>query len=866
MQAPLSKAGRIYAGKIGTNPVQYWCQRNYAFVSAAPHWIGSTAPYGGVGLDGVAAVGDQDADPKTRADLKPVGRYEGPTPSSNSLSDVAGYYYNTDLRPSGGTCNVGVGGSDVCKDGLSAKGQDVASHQHMTTYTFGFGVYGSLQYRPDYYDNLTAVGDFKEIVDGTKNWPVPPVPADTMADKFYDDLWHAAVNGGGSYWNAYDANTLANGFAKYLNSLQTVAGAGAAASTSNLEPVVGDNLAFTADYRTVSWDGDIQGRTIDLDTGSLSVIPLWSAKAGLATKVAGATDTRQIHTFHNPASPTADKLRPFSTGTDGFSAAELTAWFDPVTKLAQYPILTAAQKANATPAKLVAFLRGQFGNEMQDGNPVDQQVFRDRETTLGDIVNAKPVYVRVPPFTYAENDFMTWKNSVKIKGRTGVVYVGANDGMLHAFNASSGEELWSYVPALVLPNIAKLADNTYALNHNYFVDGSPTAADIYDGSNWKTILVAGLNAGGRGYYALDVTDPIKPQALWEYSDPNLGLTFGNPVVGKLKDGTWVVIFGSGYNNVSPGDGVGRLYILNANTGTLIRTISTGEGDTTTPSGLSRVSGWVEKGMVDNTIERVYGGDLNGNMWRFDINNSIDESAPGYDAFKLGQFKIGTTPQPITAMPELGVVKDSVVGGSHTVVFFGTGRLLGKTDLGDTSQQTIYAIKDNLKWGPKDGIGDARGAPSCTLVAQEILVQSKTERSTTSNPVDWSTGCGWYMDLNPKDETPGERVNVDPVLQGSVLAIATNVPSNDVCEAGGASWLYMLDYKQGSYVVTETSKTAGRLLGNALTVGISTFRLPNGKIVTNATLANAQRPTTGNPSMGSGAGGGKRVSWRELYSR
>jgi type IV pilus assembly protein PilY1 len=167
-----------------------------------------------------------------------------------------------------------------------------------------------------------------------------------------------------------------------------------------------------------------------------------------------------------------------------------------------------------------------------------------------------------------------------------MVYVGANDGMLHAFYASTGEEAWAYVPGTVLSRLFRLADKNYGAQnmHQFTVDGTPVVGDICvsdcatpaSGSLptvWKTILVGGLNNGGRGYYALDITDPAAPKGLWEFTHNDLGYSYGNPVITKLKDGTWVVIVTSGYNNISPGDGGGHLFIIRASDGTLLRTRS-----------------------------------------------------------------------------------------------------------------------------------------------------------------------------------------------------------------------------------------------------------------------------------------------------
>jgi Tfp pilus tip-associated adhesin PilY1 len=212
---------------------------------------------------------------------------------------------------------------------------------------------------------------------------------------------------------------------------------------------------------------------------------------------------------------------------------------------------------------------------------------------------------------------------------------------------------------------------------------------------WKTILVGGLNHGGRGYYALDITTPASPKALWEFTHDNLGYSYGNPVITKLKDGTWVVIVASGYNNVGPGDGKGYLFILNADSGALIRAITTDVGDTTTPSGLARITAWANFPDNNNTAQRVYGGDLLGNLWRFDVNGDIPTTVdpPVYDAQRLATLKdAGGVAQPITSKPELGKI------AGQPVVFVGTGQLLGATDPSLQRKTLVFTTNRPLEGG------------------------------------------------------------------------------------------------------------------------------------------------------------------------
>jgi len=214
---------------------------------------------------------------------------------------------------------------------------------------------------------------------------------------------------------------------------------------------------------------------------------------------------------------------------------------------------------------------------------------------------------------------------------------------------------------------------------------------------WKTILVGGFNKGGSGYYALDITDPSSPKALWEFTDANLGLSFGNPVITKNKDGTWVVVFASGYNNTA--DGKGRLFVLDANSGAkMMDPIATTAGSAGTPSGLAKINAWIDS-PSNNTATRFYGGDLLGNLWRFDTDGLVE---PHQGALLLAKFQLdASTPQPITIKPE------TVDVGGMPVVVVATGQYLGTSDIISTTQQSIYGIKDPLT---NTGWGDVRATP------------------------------------------------------------------------------------------------------------------------------------------------------------
>ena len=791
--------------------------------------------------------------------------------TSNTLADVAEYYYINDLRTSAlGNCTgapiaPATTGIDVCTDDVRSSGLDAASWQHMTTFTLGLGVSGYMQYSPT-YPNSTS-GDYFDVKNGTTanpiggicswqssgvcNWPAPVSDEQTTVD----DLWHAAVNGRGTYFSATNPASLNAGLSSALAGINALDGSAAAATTSNPNVTSGDNFVFSSTFTSQEWTGELERQQLDVGTGVVSTgVGDWKARDKL--------DTNTSRTFYAFDATAGNKLKAFDWAN--LTAAQQAYFTTPnISTLSQFcasgvTCLSAANQTAAAGANLVNFLRGDRINE---GISTDTtKYYRQRVHVLGDIVNAEAVYVKLPLFGYADAEYTAFITAQA--SRQGMVYVAANDGMLHAFNATTGAEAFTYIPSLVLPNLYKLADKNYANLHQYFVDGTPVAGDVFFGGAWHTIAVGGLNGGGRGYYALDVTNPAAPVALWEFTDTNMGYTFGNPTITKLQDGTWVVLVTSGYNNVSPGDGVGRLYVINAGTGALIRTISTGVGSTTTPSGLARISAWVNNTTTDNTALRAYGGDMLGNLWRFDINDNV--GAAGYDAQLLVTLYAdvaGTVTEPITTRPELGDV------GGVAVVFVGTGSFLGVGDLSDTTQQTFYGVKDTLgtttHTNPKaagsnfvqqivtNGTCPAGSPPTICSTGQAV-------RTSTSNTVNFATNNGWYVSLPDS----GERANTDPTLALGTLGFTTNIPNTNACTAGGYSYRYLLDYRTGAPVSTSTTGVSAIKLGNALSTRGVFVRLPNNTVVQLTRLSDGTTVTTNVP-IGTGIGPTRRVSWREL---
>lgn len=815
---------------------------------------------------------------------------------SNSLSDVAEYYYVTPVRTDPTVNCVLSPNNSACKGDLSPAGRDNATYLHMTTFTLGLGVNGGVPYDSNYLAQVDAKsGAYYNLVRGTDdsgntvNWPAPYNISSISTDVpgKIDDLWHAAVNGRGQYFSASDNTALVDSLKSVLTTINSAPGYAGSAAASSLKPILGEDLVFLASYITQKWNGDVKAYTLARDASGdvMPVTQRWSAATELASRT---YTTRNIYFYGSLSSggTTTTGLIPFTY--DNLNANGLGGLFanfcsrSPVPAQCASMSTTTLSTANSG-TNLVNFLRGDRSNEISTS--VSGRPYRYRyDTVLGDIINASPVYVGAPPFSYSDDGYATFKNTYATRKKT--VYAAANDGMLHAFSADSadgGSERWAYVPSPVMSNLYRLADSGYADGHRYFVDGTPVIGDVYDSttSTWRTILVGGLNKGGMGYYALDVTDPDSPHFLWHFthdSDADLGYTYGTPIITKVKDPSdssktiWAVLFTSGYNNTEgSGTGVGALYIVNANTGALIRKIrttttdSTGAevavGSTSAPNGLSKINVWIDN-ETDNTAKRVYGGDLLGNIWRFDINGTYE---PNYKSLLLAKLATQSgsggsvsysNVQPITVRPELAEL--SYGGAKYALVMVGTGELLGQSDLTNTSSQAIYAIRDPLGstgWGAIQG--DSR------LVTQSFTTSADGTERTIATPVqtvNWASDIGWTLAL----PTSKERVAIDMNLQYSTLGVISHIPEGTACSPSGKSWVYFLNIKNGAGSTEDT--TVGTLISSGLGTGMTWFDLGDGTSVVLVPDDKMGIHSTVPPVSASSTGEGvRRTSWRELIN-
>lgn len=837
LRKALDAMGKMYANQTpyaftgDARVCQYSCQQNFTMLTTDGYWNDS---YSG------SVVNNDSTENASRFCTRSIGCVDPSTASENaSLADVGLYWYN------GGSNTTTVSLRPDLDTAMSAAGKvpvnssDPNTHLHMTTYTLGLGISGNITYEKNYDTNPVPSGDFSKIINGTANWP--QAKADQASA--VDDLWHTAINGHGKYFSARTPEEVVQGLRDALANMQVKTGAASASSTStpNLSQI--DNDIYSSTFTTGKWFGDVYARKIDSATGAILPAITWSSSLTVGKKVTSNADTRTIY-----MSSSAGLRKNFIYSE--MNATE-KAWFDGKgSSMQQYSILVPTDKAIADSGdNLVNWLRGQF--QYADdaifrsyslyGSTLDPQNMTYDATTnpyivLGDVATAKPAYVRKSFKAFTLSGYSAFKTANET--RAGTVYIAANDGMLHAFNAADGVERWAYAPRIIMPRLYKQANKGYSSEHQYTVDGSPETADVQIGGVWKTVLVGGLNAGGRGYYALDVTDPADPIPLWEFcsdstictrNDADLGLTFGNPQFG-MWNGQWVVLVTSGYNNTpatayptSGGDGRGYLYILSVADGTILKKVATGVGDTSTPSGLAKILAITTNPQTDPVLTYAYGGDTLGNMWRFDL--STPTNVPVVKMADLGAT------HPITSRPAATLCASS--GGAQRVVVWGTGRLLGESDVDDASTQSFYAVKDSGA-----ALGSLNG--STDMVEQTWTADSDALTYWRTNAaINWVTKNGWYIDFSLRS---GERVNIDPTITLGYADLDTNLPTSagDDCSVGGSSYSYGFNICGSAN--DEVATKAGKLLSaTSLSVGFITARLDGGKLIKIHTLASGKNP-------------------------
>jgi type IV pilus assembly protein PilY1 len=574
-----------------------------------------------------------------------------------------------------------------------------------------------------------------------------------------DDMFHAAVNGRGAFIAASNSEELNEALAALQSNIENRLGASAALATNSIQLSVG-SVIYQGTYNTSSWFGEVSALSLDVISGVVSETPIWQASDELPDE-----NDRTILSFANGAGVV-------------FEAGNLTT--------AQKELLVADAPTGVTDAAdVVDYIRGDTSKSVESGG-----LMRNRSHPLGDIVHSAPTYYK------------------------GMVYIGANDGMLHGFDSSTGVEKFAYVPGMVYDNLGELSNPNYI--HNYYVDNTAAVARV--GS--RDVLVCGLGKGGKGYFGLDVTQPGAMEAadvLWEFTDSDMGYSFSKAFIVNTKAAGDVVIFGNGYDTAD-GNGHAILFVLDALTGTVLKRFDTGIGSVTDCNGMSTPAPVDVE--LDGYVDYVYAGDLKGNMWKIDLRDADTDNW----AFA---FKNGSTPmplitvrnengdvQPITAPPEVMLdgnqVEEEDVRG--LMVIFGTGKYLHYTDFNDTTVQSFYGIWDQSPiWEDTDSLTVARGkylgtfgadrslsnmGSGITLLEQEFIYKDSEWGVLTDNQPDWynpfaASPSGIHMGWNIDLPISGERSLLQPTLNAGAAILISTIPSGSPCEAGGSSGTYIV---------------------------------------------------------------------------
>jgi type IV pilus assembly protein PilY1 len=695
------------------------------------------------------------------------------------------------------------------------------------------------------------------------------------------DSWYNSKNTQGhnkqpdNYFTASNASQmqsgLTNAFAKIVSENNAANGTALSLPTPNVTS--GGTVSYSATYDPTSWTGQLIGSTATFASdGTPTLTQQWDARA-LLSELSTTAASRKIITCCTQSS-TSPGL-PFTLAS--LSGASL----DARTYYASFAKVPGVASESQSIGNFIAYLRGDTSKEIANGG-----AYRTRKFRLGDIVNAKPVTVGPPNFSFYDTynrGYASFKS--RFAHRKNVVYAAANDGMLHAFDGTvgntspvSGSELFAYIPSFAYGNestartlgLASLGNPDFT--HHYLVDATPGEFDVdfsrTQGSvgdpDWRTLLIGGLGKGGRGYYALDVTDPaswtdeaaLASKVLWEFTDPRMGYSYGVPTVAKTRKYGWVVVLTSGYTNA---DGRGYFFFVNPATGALLETVATpaGTGSTSSPVNIGQATAYIEN-YTDMTADALYAGDLQGNVWRLDV--SANDASPYPTPTKIARLTDGSgNAQPVSTRPLVEIAANS----STRYVLVGTGKLLADSDIGSGAQQTFYAIADGVA-----AFGAFYGSPSQPLPTGTSFPVTRSQLTANTSLLSGigsspDSAMGWYFDL-PVAGGIAQRVNVDPFANQGVAAFIANLPNGSACSPSGTGTVYAVNFANGQTV----------LLNSDLT--LPTSSIPTSGLGTDVVIVNVEGKlqlysggskgsVAKDPAALTTAAGVKQINWRDVPS-
>lgn len=718
----------------------------------------------------------------------PSGPYKGTT--SNTMADLAMYYWGRDLRtlPNRVPVIKTAGVADPVTGLIDplTKINNPSTWQNVSFYAVTLGIIGTLEQNLTTYNSLTS---------NPSLWPAPVIDTPSTID----DIWHATINGRGSLLNANNASDLTTGlkgmFASIAGDKQTLSGV--AVSTTFLN---NGTRKYKPEYVPGTWSGKLSAILLDPATGNETTTTVWQVESGVDA------NSDPISTIPSAA------------------ARNIVTW----NGSSAVPFDTSVTVSGTNNSDLINYLRGDPTKELRKSGGT----YRTRDAILGDIINSSPVFIKdnfdigYEKLSPALGDYRAFV-ATKTARTEGVLFVGANDGMLHGFRDGTGVETFAYVPKAVIPNLYKLSETPYT--HQYYVDGPNVETDAYLSGAWINVLLGSTGAGAKAVYALDVSSPLSmgvSSVMWEVNATggfaNLGHVLADVQSGVLANGEWVAVFGNGYSSAS---GVASLFVVNLRTGALLKEISTSAGSGNGLGGVRLVRGAVDDTdpAKRNRILGAYAGDLKGNLWKFDLTGDQADWKVGLSGAPLYVAKDDlANVQPITAAPAILAHPN---GGY--LVTFGTGKFFETSDTTDLKAQRLYGIWDKQPFSPTT-TSTPTGATVTglsSLTQQTITTVPVTAGGSTtnyfnvsSNSVLWGDGLltgqrGWYINL----PNSGQRVAY-PVerLAGTFILATTLSPvssaASDVCiqTGSGSGWAYIIDGITGSGPTKRVLNTNGDL--------------------------------------------------------
>lgn len=814
LPAALKRAGEFYTtstpwqknpnGTGNTSQNTYACRASYHILMTDGQWNATTTSPGNFRHDAASFTL-----PDGRAYNQRTPYYDS---TNNTLADLAMHYWATDLNPDLDNdlpAYIPFKSGDTTTDYWDPR-NDPATWQHMTNFVMGLGLTESLNNANVPWAGSTFGGSgYNNLLNGTATWPAA---ASNSTNNVYD-LWHAAINSRGEFFSVDSPEAMVQAFDDILSRIadRKSTAARPAINSGQVSADENDNgTVKTVSYQTSyasddNWSGDVKRfeKAWNAQSNAFETSEIWSAKSQVpgwqsrSIKMAGNTNSGLVEFTWNNAG---------SASTGGTLANLLSR--DP-------------ENSNLPDAKGEQRLQYLRGNRTGEGS-----TFRQRSSVLGDFYSSSPAVVSGPRYLVNFSNRLEGNTaystfSTSVAGRTPRVYAGGNDGMLHGFNALTGVEEFAFVPSAVFAKLNKLTGSNYS--HEFFVDGSPVVADVYNGEEWRTILVGTLKAGGKSIFALDITTPGSEELLWEFDDSSLpddaevkmGYSFSQPTIARLHTGTWTVVFGNGYESPNNTNGKAALFVVDAMEGTLLSSLEV-EGVDGVANGLSTPK--LADYNADGVADYAYAGDLQGNLWRFDLlrngrsdtapftteddsENAIDdfEVAFGGEPLFSAVANTGTeSRQPITSAPSL-VLHPT---GFGYLVVFGTGKFFETGDKeGDKSfAQTVYGIWD------KQTLGEEASDPNIarsSLQEQTITTQTTVEANGTTrqglvlsnNNVSWqgsdtqAAQNGWFVNLR---QSQGEMVVENMSQLGRTIFFQSLIPNDDPCGDGANNWTYAIN--------------------------------------------------------------------------